>query len=688
MQDLSIDIFWKNKFVSLEKFEITPLNGWMSRIDDITYFVEPKLTLRADFSDLSSRIWLVSAPGAVGKSTLAKKIAYEINALYLDLSQADTIGGNYIYGGLAKTKSQISWDKNTTTLFIDALDEARLRVTNQSFTDFLQDLISISSQRAIPIVLFGRSGVIDDIALYLMEYGANPTIFEIEYFDFEHSLEFVKKYLYYLAKNKKDGNKIKNLDSHKDELEKCISKIIESLDKITKNYDSNFSGYSPVLQAIATFILAESSNLTSIQTETENLLENRILEKICRVVLQREQEKLKQQVIASFPNLSVYDLYNIREQISYLSACCQGKEVIPLDYSLQGTELEFYTNAVRDLLTQHPFLAGDGKTSANAVFEAAILAYSMKQGVSFNSTFSEATVNPLLAEFYFYDSFIYKEDGEKEKNINSIHVSPIFNSISARIGQGNKAELFIEAEDDAELADITISRFSKNAEKEDVLESFSIYHRSKVVFYDRISNINITAPLLSVEIEAQKDAEFIAPISMSVYRIDFLCEVLRAYSGYDSEQTISLEAKNEPLLSPQQIIPQNVDFAVSWPNDRKYPWSATLQVGTIEDDGISDNMKKALFSFSRLIRAFRSHSKGEKKRFVDKIDHARMSKNFGKEIREQLIKDSVLVRSGIMYTLKTDKLGQVTGTSYLDAKQRKFGEKAKQYIQNIIDTVN
>lgn len=69
----------------------------MSQLDDITYFVEPKLTLRADFSDLNSRIWLVSAPGAVGKSTLAKKIAHEINALYLDLSQADTIGGNYIW---------------------------------------------------------------------------------------------------------------------------------------------------------------------------------------------------------------------------------------------------------------------------------------------------------------------------------------------------------------------------------------------------------------------------------------------------------------------------------------------------------------------------------------------------------------------------------------------------------------
>lgn len=75
-------------------------------------------------------------------------------------------------------------------------------VTNQSFTDFLQDLISISNQRTIPIVLFGRSGVIDDIALYLMEYGANPTIFEIEYFDFEHSLEFVKNIFIILQKIK------------------------------------------------------------------------------------------------------------------------------------------------------------------------------------------------------------------------------------------------------------------------------------------------------------------------------------------------------------------------------------------------------------------------------------------------------------------------------------------------------
>lgn len=698
MRDLSIDAFWKKEFSSLKRFSIVPLTGWCSPADDIYFFVEPKLSLRDEFSDLCSRIWLVSAPGAVGKSTLAKRIANQVNAIYLNLSQAEAVGGNYIYGGLAKTKSQKYWDKNETTLFIDALDEARMRVTNQSFMDFLQDIIAISDERRIPIVLFGRSGVMDDVTLYLMEHGIHPAIFDIEYFDAERSEEFIEKYFYHLLENKKDGDAIKRrLSSDNTVFRNCISKIVKSLDTIPSSINNSFSGYSPVLQAIATFVLSETANFYKIDTEIENLLKRRILEKICRAVLEREQQKLKDQVMAMFPELSAYDLYNISEQIKYLAATIQRKEPIFETHSLQGDKLECYSNAVKDFLSQHPFLSGDGKTPANAVFDAAILSYAMKQGESFLSTLSEATINPLLAEFYFYDSYIYnKEDDthnnidKKEDYVKSEHVVPIFNSISAQIGQGKKLELSIEAEDSDDTAKVIISCFSQDAIKEEVIEEFSIPHHGCIVFHERVSNVYIDAPFLEVEILANKDAELTAPIDIHALKISFLCETLRIYPGYDKEQVVTLEAEQDPAISPKQIISYAKEFEISWPNDRQYPWTEIGKIGNIKYDGEGnvDDLQRALLSFSRLIRAFRSHSKGEKARFVDKIDHARMSKNFGKEICEKLMEDSILIRSGIMYILDTDKLGKETGTSYLNAKQRHFGEKTKEYLQKIICTTS
>lgn len=695
MRDFSIDAFWKKEFSSLKHFSIVPLAGWYLPAKDIPFFVEPKLSLREDFSDLASRIWLVSAPGAVGKSTLAKRIANQVNAIYLNLSQAEAVGGNYIYGGLAKTKSQKYWDDNETTLFIDSLDEARMRVTKQSFMDFLQDIIAISDERRIPIVLFGRSGVMDDVTLHLMEYEIHPAIFDIEYFDAERSEEFIEKYFFHLLENKKDGEAIKRkllLDGTI--FRNCISKIVKSLDGIPSSINNSFSGYSPVLQAIATFVLSETANFYKIDTEIENLLKRRILEKICRAVLEREQQKLKDQVVAVFPELSGYDFYNISEQIKYLVATIQRKEPIFETHSLQGDKLECYSNAVKDFLSQHPFLSGDGKTSANAVFDAAILSYAMKQGESFHSTLSEATINPLLAEFYFYDSYIYNREedceyGNRYKYVEPEHVVPIFNSISAQIGQGKKIELSIEAEDSDDTAKVIISCFSQEDIKDEVIEEFSIPHRGRIVFHERVSNVYIDAPFLEVEIWADKDAELTAPIDIHALKISFLCETLRIYPGYDKEQVVTLEAEQSPAISPKQIISHAEGFEISWPNDRLYPWSEIGKIGNIKDgEGNGDDLQRALLSFSRLIRAFRSHSKGEMARFVDKIEHARMSKNFGKEIRERLVEDSILFRSGVMYILNTDKLGELTGSGYLNAKQRRFGEKTKNYLQDIINAAS
>lgn len=691
MFDASIENFWKKSFPALERFSIHPQDGWQSELQDIPYFVEPRLSLREDFSDLHSRIWLVSAPGAVGKSTLAKKIAYEINALYLDLAQAEPIGGNYIFGGLVKTGAQERLLNHTTTLFIDSLDEARLRVTTKAFEAFLNDLIVTSRQTPLPLVLFGRTGVIEDVALYLLENSITPVILDIEYFDLGGSLEFVKKYLYFLVENQDATDKYKdrirgNIKSHGAELENCISRIIRSLGNVTTENKENFSGYAPVLQAISAFILSESLNFHSIGTETEKLLQNRILEKICRSVLLREQKKLKDQVVNAQPGLTDHDLYTIDEQIRCLAAYCDKKPVIPDSHSLHGEELESYTEAVQSLLPQHPFLAGSGRKPANAVFGAAILTHALKHGEAVESAYSEATVNPLLAEFYFYDSYVYKEEGERETRILPEHVAQIFNSITARAEQGRRIELSIEAGEDEEDADVTITSYSKNPEGMERIESFSIPHLGTVVFYDRISNVYIDAPLLTIEMRTRKkDVELVAPVDIAAAEIDIHCEALRAYPAHDDpEQRIVLEAVYPSLVSPGRVLAYDDVLAIALPNENEYPWSDVPCIGVREAADDSDDLQKALLSFSRLVRAFRSHSKGQKARFVDKIDHARMSKNFGKEIREQLLAGAVLERSGVMYILNTVELARVTGASYQDARLRNFKDQAVQYIRDII----
>ncbi len=138
--DFTIDHFWLSRFSTIKPSSALTVAGWNGAVAESSSFVEAALALREGYDNLDSPVWLVAAPGAVGKSTLAKQIAARTGAVYLDLSAADTVAGNYLTGGLVKNRLMSAWEASETTLLVDALDEARLRVTQKSFEDFLSDL--------------------------------------------------------------------------------------------------------------------------------------------------------------------------------------------------------------------------------------------------------------------------------------------------------------------------------------------------------------------------------------------------------------------------------------------------------------------------------------------------------------------------------------------------------------------
>ena len=69
-------------------------------------FVEPPLRqLTEDFGNVdpnTCKVILVSAAGAVGKSTLAKEISSATGAVLVDLARTGAVGSNFLIGGLAR----------------------------------------------------------------------------------------------------------------------------------------------------------------------------------------------------------------------------------------------------------------------------------------------------------------------------------------------------------------------------------------------------------------------------------------------------------------------------------------------------------------------------------------------------------------------------------------------------------
>jgi hypothetical protein len=151
-----IDGFWKERFRGINRPSAAPtMAGWTIEPATISSFVEAELSLREGYDDLRAPIWFVAAPGAVGKSTLAKAISAKTGAVYLDLAKAETVAGNYLTGGLVKNHLFEHWRGNQAAILIDALDEARLRVTQSSFEDFLSDVEALARGRALPTVFLG-----------------------------------------------------------------------------------------------------------------------------------------------------------------------------------------------------------------------------------------------------------------------------------------------------------------------------------------------------------------------------------------------------------------------------------------------------------------------------------------------------------------------------------------------------
>jgi hypothetical protein len=196
MADFTIENFWKRR-LSVERVKDASLvKGWSYANAGLKTFTEAPLSHSTEFGAGSdpdgSSIIVVAAAGAVGKSTLARQIAFETGAVYVDLAKADPVGANSLSGGLIKSGVYASWNAGRSAVLIDALDEARLRVTQGAFDAFLSDVADVSGGRDVPTVLFGRTGAAQDAWLILAEKGLDVPVLEIGYFNHDASILFAE----------------------------------------------------------------------------------------------------------------------------------------------------------------------------------------------------------------------------------------------------------------------------------------------------------------------------------------------------------------------------------------------------------------------------------------------------------------------------------------------------------------
>ncbi|WP_247423935.1 hypothetical protein [Ralstonia pseudosolanacearum] len=690
----SIDQFWKARLGTLKKKNLlTSLQGWHSESRSSSSFVEADLSLRANLQDLSQPIWFIAAAGAVGKSTLAQEICAKTNAVYLDLASAATVAGNYLTGGLVNVELLEAWRAGEVTLLIDALDEARLRVTQASFEDFLIDVASVARGRAMPLILLGRVGIVEEARKFLNDrFGLASPIFDIELFDLEKARRFVWSALDRLSQQEAAGERPSfphlagSLASHPSVYRDAIDQLVTHLADVTNLDGRQFVGYAPVLDAVAT-VIASEPNPVKVPGAVESVLAGKVLNRVTTVVMERESGKLCNQMQERVAGLAATGLYSPQEQLSRLAAAVLGVGTVQLPANLPQTAVAYYEEAVQSLLPQHPFLDTNSPKPASAVFGACIVAAALRSADSVVAKSAERYAqtgahapNPFLLDFY--------RESTDDLPVPAAHVGLLYESLQAKVGAGDVVRLSAEGGSGQEQLDVDMSLVS--SEGGEKLYEFPVVPDGPLRFGRRLGGVNIDAEGADVEIGGGGQLELIAPISIRVRSLILTCDelVVKPDSAPDArDQIVFLEAEEAlaEIVRGVPLVRAGAILQVAWPDSKVYPW-APFSCGGVEDH--DERMAEVQRAFRRLCISFRSHSKGRLARYKGKVEHFRMTKgNLGVALRERLLTDDVLSLEGKMYFLDPDALGEKAEVTFQDLKMKRYSTGTTAYLSKILDAI-
>ncbi|HCU0895603.1 hypothetical protein [Serratia marcescens] len=670
---------------------IKDADGWFFSKNDNQDYVSARLTLNDYFNgDIDgSRVILISAPGAVGKSVMAKELCNQTGCIYLDLSVASTIAGNYVIGGLANKNILQQWDQGSVGLVIDSLDEARLRVTQTSFEDFLKDVENVSTRNKNPIIIFGRVGIIEETWLILKEnHGLNCPIFDIEFFDDVEAVEFINKSLSKLSSEHEESDDYKHLSTslrdHKSVYNDSIIDVVRDLKKISGNESKRFFGYAPVLDAVSK-VIATISNPAKIAEEMKNILDGKMLLNICNAILIREQGKLTSQLSEKF-SMVKNELYSVTEQLERIACRIFGISVIATPRCLSNDLISIYDDAVGSMLPQHPFLDGTGKKTAGSVFEACIISHAL---LSDNENISIAAKNYCLSgkitpNPFLFDFFVEERSKNGCLKINSSHIGIIYDSVLSKLKNTDDATLIVNDDENMSLSvEFIISEDDTFKEIE-----FSSDGCDVISLGSKVGGVFINTDTSDVEFSASEQLELISPISIACDKLRINSDKIIIKSVKKNEENVSvvLDAKSftcdKPIGVP--LVRSGAELYVNWPSSDAFPWSAFSN--KLANSGSDDRVADALRVFRRIVMAFRSHSKGRLARLQDKINHARMLRDDdGRALLEQLIKDNVISSEGHMYYLEPNTLGRITDAAFRDVNKKNYSAKTIEYVEKAIN---
>ena len=709
--------------------ESPPPSGINYHEKNVTNFVAPNLS-GTDLSPdpLTTQVIVISAPGAVGKSTLAKAIAHDKGALLWDLATGGDVGVNSLDGILFEMLGGIQLhgyfqgvDNGEQFMIIDALDEGRYKVRENPFRLMLENVARRSrNSPGISFILLGRTKIAEEAWIVLDDNGVEASMVSIEPFDETQAREYIKLHT-------DPAKRTPVYDECRDLIFRQLASSIQDDDESISSYD--FLHYPPVLDVITTLLNQESNpmelknNLARGSTGTaKRQLE--VLQEVIDHLLVREQEKLARPLAETFESLNPNEipppmdrLYAAEEQCKRLLSDVFDTNVDATPEGLSGTLAVAYEDVVNQALLMHPFTQGVGQF-ANSVFRSYLHALALdgsaggelREKATSELSKKDYTPTRLLAEFYLNAQ---QRNNERSFYIRPDHLGIIYEAFASsesaryhvRLNIDGVNPIYDDTPDvqESTLAEVDIEFWPTAGEHQRPMQTISLTmevdEQAVIRFPSQLHDAFITVPC-SVKLGDNSDEFQIGPavhIVAKEIRFDANGLVVHGRSMWGSQDpandVVILEAAacDATRIVNRPILYQDDSLFVSLPGDQGFPWRNYAKAMAPPEFGDDETLRRVFNRFRRIVTEFRAHSNGPLSRIAQKIQNGRILQGpIGDRMLAKLTDDGILVArgGGSRYFWDSDKADHLLQVSYNHIRRAECPPVLRRYLVDFITQNN
>lgn len=659
-------------------------------VEDYLYYVNDKpFYVSPTFSDIRTntaapvlhpKFILFSAPGATGKSALARYLAHRFNAIYWNLAKVklgiNSFAGSILNAVGSRAYSSFINDLNDANalLVIDAFDEAEIISGRKMVSSFIADINNTIQENVIPTVfLLARTETAQYIASFCAENRIPILHYEIGFFAEGQAKEFIEKSIVETGRVATAADK------------ECINSYYNVVDSnISAGEKLSFLGYAPVLEAISAHIKSSKNRAKMISTLTTQTSCVSIIMKIMDDLLRREQEEkvipaFRERCAVHHPEFSDWErLYSPHEQlvriISYILFNDTKYSNFPLDF-MPPQIVDEYQEILNAFLPQHPFIQNNFEKKQNTLTRIdftgpAFRDYTLAQLIldkdyedHAEMYFGEAKHDFYFPSQIFFDCYC----NISTDSIHSHHLYYIFESYRAKATAAEHpylqcSEVFDEDQEQPTLvalfgmASIT-KKTSKNCE-EVVLQ---VNAHDDALAFEQLSNVSLDVPHFKVIIGTSgKDAH--------IYNSSIICEQIIwnteevTVESYPPEGCLFVCKKNTEGATPRFEILNDKNFRVSFPNLTDFYRLVSYKYDF--DDPSDIDITKFVHAMRCIMMEFRTHRKDTLAKDWERIDNVTIGNNpLKKQVLNYLKNNGIIYKSAHLYKVDTEKMQKV-GISY------------------------